>query len=188
MRAKTQRIADLLWSNGEVRERRLFDGWIVLDLSRSPGHRLLYLEGERWVAEASLVRSLVRPGEPAIDVGASIGYYALLLKQAGASPVVCVEPEPENLLELRRTIARNSFEDVEVVAAAAGAAPGVVHLRPGPNAAIADEGIAVEQVTVDWLTRSAGLLKIDVEGYERHVLEGAKTLLERTPNLFVELA
>jgi hypothetical protein len=46
---------------------------LPLELHRSVTHRLLYVEGERFVSESDLLRSLVRENDVAIDVGANIG-------------------------------------------------------------------------------------------------------------------
>lgn len=163
---------------------------MVVDVSRSNAQRELYLEGERFVAEAALVASLVAPGRPAIDVGANIGYYVLLLRQAGASRVMALEPDSDNVRDLRRLIAANNFSDVEVREVAVGAAGGRVRFQPGLNGAVMATGEhVVEMVTLDDVAPlDVGFIKIDVEGYEHEVLNGARRVIEELrPNLFVEM-
>src|SRR5215831_18680612 len=106
-----------------VLSRRLFGCELQVDVSRSNVQRLLYLEGERFIAERRLVRRLLAPGMRVADVGANIGYYLLLIESAvgPGGRVTCCEPDPDNLCELRRNVAANEFRNVEVVAAAAGA-------------------------------------------------------------------
>jgi FkbM family methyltransferase len=171
-----------------LRTRRLFGGEMSVDISRSSTHRLIYLEGERMVPEAALAASLVQQGKPAIDVGANIGYYLLLLKQAGASPVICVEPIAANLVDLRRVA--EGLGNVEIVEAAVAARPGRLRMVTGMNGLVrADGDCDVDAVTLNQIAPvGTGFVKIDVEGYERSVLEGAHEMLERDrPNLFVEI-
>lgn len=177
-----------------VLRRRLFGHELRVDVARANPQRLLYLEGERFVAERSLVRSLLKPGFRVADVGANIGYILLLFESAvgpGGS-VACFEPEPENVAELRRNVEANGFSNVEIFPVAVGAAPGTVSLRSGLNGAVAEDGsgdLTVSMVRLDdALPGPVDFVKIDVEGYEGHVLAGAQRLLaEHRPTLFVEI-
>ena len=185
-------IGERLWASAPsptLRHRRMFGGEIILDVSRSNAHRVLYLGGERFGPEAKLVRSLLKPGSPAIDVGANIGYYMLLLRQAGGRPVVCIEPEPDNLIELRRVIAANPG-DVELIEAAASDQPGQVSLIAGLNGRVGPDGeLCVRAVRLDDVAPpGVSFIKIDVEGYEYRVFQGARRVIDRwRPNLFIEL-
>lgn len=174
-------------------ERRLFGLQLSVDVARGNPQRLLYLEGERFVSEGAVVRRLLQPGMYAVDVGANIGYYLLLLESAigpGGS-VVCFEPEPDNVRELERNIGLNGLANVRVLAAAAGAEDGIVSLRVGINAAIVAGGgdLTVPLLRLDSaLTGPVDFLKIDVEGWEGHVLAGARRLLRQyRPALWVEI-
>lgn len=176
-------------------ERPLFGHRLQVDVARANPQRLLYLEGERFVAERGLVRSLLRPGMRIADVGANIGYYLLLFAN-GVGPggtIHCFEPEPDNLAELRRNVAANGLTNVQVHPVAVGSADGAVALRPGLNGAVAETGgpgtLEVPLRRLDSvLTGGVDLLKIDVEGYEGHVLAGARELLRsHRPALFVEV-
>ncbi len=190
---KTLPLGHRLWRHAAsptLRTRELFGHRIVLDVARSSAQQQLFLEGEWFVAESSLVQSLVVPNKGVIDVGANIGYYLLLFAQAGAEPIVGIEPDLDNLTEVRRTIAANTMPQVEIVEAAVGASPGIAHFNPGLNGSVSDQGERqVRMVTVDEITPGdVGLIKIDVEGFERHVLEGAaRTIETRRPRLFVEI-
>ena len=175
-----------------ILRRRLFGFEIAVDVARGNPQRLLILEGERFVAERRLVRSLLRPGMHAVDVGANIGYYLLLLAQAvGAGGTVsCFEPDPDNLAELERNARLNGLAGVRIHPAAVGAEDTTVELRGGINSAVAAGGeIRVPLVRLDSaVTRPVGFLKIDVEGYEGHVLAGARQILTRDrPNLLLEI-
>jgi FkbM family methyltransferase len=195
-RFNTLRIATHVFANtsGQVVSRRLYGRTLHLDVSRGNPQRLLYLEGERFIAEQEIVRGLIRPGLAAIDVGANIGYYALMLAHYLGSSVeiICIEPEPENLAELRRNIEVNRMANVTILAAGAAAEDGFAGLLTGINGRIVSENRGEARVKTlalnNFADRSIGFIKIDVEGYELDVLRGAMTLIERQrPNLFIEV-
>jgi len=165
-----------------------------VDVSRTNTHRLLYLEGERHVAERALLRRLLRPGMRVVDVGADIGYFLLLFEQSigPAGSIVCLEPEPDNARELERNIRANSLTNVEFLRLAAGDEDGLVSLSPGINGVVKPDGsgsLTVEIRRLDSLLRDrVDFLKIDVEGFEHHVLLGAERVLrDHQPTLIVEV-
>ena len=117
----------------------------------------------------------------------------MLANQIGpGSEVICIEPEPANLVELRRDIEANHLTNVTVLAAAAAAEDGSAELLRGINGQVVPLGhgeIRVRTLALDSLAdRAIGFIKIDVEGYELEVLRGARNLISRhQPNLFVEV-
>jgi len=174
--------------------QRLFGHKIDLDVSRSTAQQLLVLEGERAIEERHLLRRLLRPGMTAVDVGANIGYYLLLIEQVVGSrgKVICIEPSIENLPELRRNIASNRFSNVVLHEVALGDHQGEVGLRTGINSGIANQDGAAYSVPLRRLDalvdEPVHFLKIDVEGYEGQVLAGTEGLISRhKPVLFLEL-
>jgi len=196
-RFQTLGLADRLFSGIDgpcILARRLFGHRLLVDVARSNPQRLLFLEGERFLGERRLLRRLLRPGRHAVDVGANIGYYLLLIESlvGPTGSVSCFEPEPENLAELERNVRANGFANVRVTAAAVGAEEGRVALRLGMNGAVAAAGegdVTVPLVPLDSaLTGPVDFLKIDVEGYEGFVLTGARRIRrEHRPALFVEV-
>ncbi len=195
-RFSTLRLATYAFSKkpDQIVTRRFFGRTLHLNVSRGNPQRLLYLMGERFITEREILRGLIRPGLAAIDVGANIGYYALMLcHYLGTSgEIICVEPEPQNLVELRRNIQANHLTNVRILAAAAAAEDGSAGLLVGINGRMisADRGdLNVKTITLDSLAgQPIGFVKIDVEGYELDVLRGALTLIEqKRPNLFIEV-
>ena len=175
-----------------ILRRRLFGFELAVDVARGNPQRLLILEGERFVLERRLVRGLLRSGMHAVDVGANIGYYLLLLARAVGSggTVSCFEPDPENLVELERNARLNRLSGVRIYPAAVGAEDTTVELRGGINSTVGAGGeLHVSLVRLDSVvTRPVDFLKIDVEGYEGHVLAGARQVLAHDrPELFLEV-
>lgn len=171
----------------------LFGYDCYLDVSRSSFQQMLYLDGKRLIGERFLVASLLRPGMRIIDVGANIGYYLLMFERAvgPAGEVICIEPSPENLIELKTNIEKNAFRNVRLFQEALGAEEGTVAIKSGINGGIADSGQGAYRTRIcslDVLVKDhIDFLKIDVDGYEWHVLKGARGLIERDrPILFLE--
>ena len=196
----THRLAELCLTTdrikGRVLSRPFGTGRLFLEVERSTMHRLVYLEGERFVAERFLLRSLLSAGGTAVDVGANIGYMSLLLARwlGDSGRVYAFEPDPDNYRELARNQAGNPWAQIEIRHQAVGAEAGEASLVRGINSRIDEEaeGEAVARVPIvrldDAIQGEIRLLKIDVEGYEERVLEGASRHLAcpRT-SLFVEV-
>jgi FkbM family methyltransferase len=145
-----------------------------------------------------------------IDVGANIGYFTCLMsKFAGAAgKVLAVEPEPNNLKLLQQNISANNLKNVDVFPCAVGASDGTAMLglyKPSNRGrhsildTTAKSQVKVPVKTLDEIAGSSGsgagssvqywsLLKIDVEGYEAFVIDGAKETLSRVEALVMEFS
>lgn len=158
------------------------------------------------------LQRLIRPGDVVYDIGANAGYFTLLAARLVGTDgaVVAFEPSRVNIALLQRHLRLNGVGNVTVIDAAAADADGTIefvatdglatgHLTGAyvGSAPVAD-GIAsavtlVQAVKVDSLVaagrmRPPNVMKIDVEGAELSVLEGARqTLLSYRPRLIVEL-
>jgi len=130
----------------------------------------------------------LRRGDTLVDVGAHLGLYtvAAARRVGSAGRVVAFEPDPESFALLAAHVRLNGVADrVELVKAAVGDRNGRVPFRGGRQLescvlAIAPPGErTVPCVSLDDALgkRHVDVLKIDVEGYEVHVLRGARRLL-----------
>jgi FkbM family methyltransferase len=150
-----------------------------------------------------LVR-LARPGTTVFDVGANIGLMAIpVLRACDTCRVISFEPSPNSLPYLQATAAASRYADRWVVRGVAlAAAAGELDFTIGrpedalfegfnsssliPNARVIK--VMVSTLDEEWraLNRpKVSALKIDVEGAEGGVLDGASELLaaERPPML-----
>ena len=175
---------------------RSFCGFTLLvDVSRTNTHRLLYLDGERFVAERYLLRRLLQPGMRVADVGANIGYFLLLIESVvGAKgAIVCLEPEPDNAVELNRNIQHNGLKNVEVLPLWRwGDIDGIAFLQPGINGVVTLDNSGSLQVPLrrldSVLEPNVDFIKVDVEGFEYQVLRGGEeTFRRQQPTLLVEI-
>lgn len=141
-----------------------------------------------------LARHSVLPDGLFIDVGANLGTATVAaLCRHGFESGVAIEPDPRNVMLLRVNLIINALEDrVAVIEAAASDRPGTLLLAPhaagSGRSRIAGQGVPVEAIPLDALALdSPGMVWIDVEGYEPHVLAGARQLLAERPPIVLEL-
>lgn len=130
---------------------------------------------------------LLRPGDVFVDVGASIGTYTLLASGVADADVIAFEPVPETGKRLSDHVVLNRLEArVQIRRCAVGAGAGTVRMTTDLRAAnyIAtgdDDGMSVEvpitTLDVELATLHPTMLKIDVEGFEQEVLDGADAAL-----------
>ena len=161
--------------------------------------------GEYSPSEIKLLQSIVKPEWTCIDIGSNIGIVALALAKI-CKRVIAFEPQ----IMLNRLIAANAamqgLYNVEVIYAAVGNTNGKINV-PAFNystlnnyGAIGKDnwgnGLEVDLVTLDGIAETlkinnysngVNLIKIDVEGMEKEVLEGASVLIQESkPVLWVE--
>jgi FkbM family methyltransferase len=128
-------------------------------------------------------RRLLNNGDLFVDVGANAGVYSLWAADLG-SRVISVEPGDEARHALEHNASLNDYS-FTVVSAALFDHIGTMRITKnrGPESRLllsdADEGMEVEVTTLDEILgdRVANGVKLDVEGAERYVLEGAKKSL-----------
>lgn len=121
-------------------------------------------------------------GSLCLDAGANIGITALTLAvQRPDCHIIAFEPVPDNVACLRRNAEVNGIKNVEIVPAAVGNQHGSVKItNNGPWSSVWDSPNSVTVPVVpldDYADRNVAYLKIDTEGYEPHVLDGARRLL-----------
>jgi FkbM family methyltransferase len=154
------------------------------------------------------VLAFLRPGSVTIDVGANLGEWTLPLARAvgAAGRVLAIEPAPRSAAALDLTLAANALHQAEIIRCAVGDHDGSAEFAvPIVTSAGADTGTArigparaghealrvpvrsLDSLAAERRIDRLDLIKIDVEGYERQVLDGAAQLLDRCrPVLVVE--
>ena len=163
--------------------------------------------------EMSLLEHVAQylPGKVAYDVGANIGLVTLFLARCVGEKglVVAFEPTPPNADRLMENVRLNKLQNVRVYQKALGNAETVTTIVYNPDSigiATLREDLAqryrkqyalqefqVEVVPLDTLVERESLplpdfLKIDIEGYEHPMLQGAqRTIQKARPMIFVEL-
>ena len=160
----------------------------------------LSLYGEWCEAELELLKKYVKSGDVVLDVGANIGTHTLAFSKM-VSPgglVYAFEPQVLVFQNLCANVALNAVTNVYCKHKAIGKEKGkifvpVMDWREQQNFGALrlgeyDQGEQVELTTIDSIgLKKCELIKIDVEGMELEVLEGAKeTIRKFKPILFLE--
>ncbi len=160
------------------------------------------------LTEYRAFKNAVSPGAQALDVGANLGAYSLLISQwvGPSGHVHAFEPNPQVSAGLERHVSMNHLEDrVTIVRKAVSdremncfftfgdsIGSGRLEDRAAPHSR--EDRVLVESISLDGFCRQRGILpqfvKIDVEGAEFEVLRGARDLMRslgRSLRCFVEL-
>lgn len=124
----------------------------------------------------------VRPGDTFVDVGANVGLYAVAgARRVRPGRVIAFEPDATNAELLRRTVTLNQVGDVvEVRQIALGRERGELPFRSAQQQSRfdADGSETVPMSTLDdEIGGCVDVLKIDVEGFEGEVIDGAANIL-----------
>jgi FkbM family methyltransferase len=162
--------------------------------------RSLDLYGEYCESEIELFRQVVKPDTVVVEVGANIGAHTVFLARQVMPSGVVVAFEPQRVVfqTLCANLAINSIRNVfafqQAVGTTAGSivVPSLDYTRENNFGGLAlgsyKSGERVPLARLDDLTLPAcHFLKIDVEGMEQEVLEGAVNLIDRfKPVMYVE--
>lgn len=159
----------------------------------------LWNRGALEVDETTLVLDLLEQFDVFVDVGANIGFYTCLALRHGKK-AIAFEPLPQNVRVLCGNLRDNGWQ-AEVWPIGLANEPGIAFLFGGDTGASLIEGWA--GVSPEWrqpvplntldnllahrLINERLLIKIDVEGAEFGVLQGARRILERGALWLVEI-
>ncbi|MGI0483406.1 FkbM family methyltransferase [Geminocystis sp. CENA526] len=167
---------------------------------------VLLAQGDWFEAEMELWRTQIRLGMTVIDVGANVGVYTFSAAQrvGETGKVISIGPFKNCVSCLQETSRINKLPWVKIYEAAAsdycGSAKLSLHNASELNEVISDNSpssdsaqtVTIECLTLDSLMETENLtrvdwLKIDAEGHEIKVLQGAETLLTQfKPNIIYE--
>jgi len=129
-------------------------------------------------------------GANVIDVGANLGEWSVpLAKAVGATGrVICCEPNPYIASALAATLHINNLSQAQVFQIAISAADGegrlAIDAEDSGLSRLAETGVPVPLRSLDSIVANIGLkrldlLKVDVEGHEASVFEGAVTTINK---------
>lgn len=167
----------------------------------------LYLFGSYELPTIRHIRSFLTPGAVCIDVGAQMGYLSLAMAtSAGRTTLVhAFEPEDINAARFRENMALNNIQNVQLHREAVSNIEGTLHLFLSKTAnagthstlynerTVTEESIQIPATTLDAFARATNLprldlIKVDVEGAEFEVIQGADSVLRTyRPRVILEL-
>ena len=196
---------DNVLANGNIRTKLCKHGYFTYFLNDFIGQSL-HLYGEWCDDELHVMKQLVPQGSVVVDIGANIGVFTVpLARHIGPhGRLYAFEPQRIIFQLMCSNVAANGIHNVMAVQGAASnqagkrlfLAPlsytghfesnfGAVSLTTSPGS---HESEPISASTIDSLDLpSAGLIKVDVEGMELDVLQGARdTMHSKRPMLYVE--
>jgi FkbM family methyltransferase len=168
----------------------------VIEAYNRPGYggRGVYIFGESLECELFCLQHFLGPGQVFVDVGANVGVFTVkAAKEVGNDGlVIAIEPFLQTAVQLANNVRANGFTNVRVRNLSIGSdtqetrlhlnwdKPNSFSLIPRGNA----ESVSVLSVSLNDLCRWENLkrldyLKIDAEGAEPLVLQGAQETINR---------
>jgi FkbM family methyltransferase len=164
----------------------------------------------RGIYEQSLTEFMARhvklaAGDVALDIGANIGWYSVVLDALAPAGVdiFAFEPDPLNFRLLTENVAANTSR-VQPIQTALSSGEGrmSLHLYPAKNLGRhsllpinAGHSVEVDVTSVDAFLNTRAIaparvrfVKMDVEGYEYQVLQGMKSVLAQCPLILAEFS
>lgn len=186
---------------------RFYQSRLTPRVARVQGHKmyldsrdslLLALSGVHEPTETRLVRDTVKPGDIVLDIGANIGYYTLILAELVGEHgrVFAFEPDPSNFALLKRNVEENGYSNVVLEQKAVSHKTGTIRLHLSPNhmadhrtydsgdgrAWVDLQSVRLDDYFNDYEGR-IDFIKMDVQGAEAGIIEGAHTLLLRNKDV-----
>jgi len=171
-------------------ERRIHDYRMLLDLEDKGISRSLILFGTREVDHKIILEKVLKPGMTVLDIGANLGYYAIMeMRLIGPhGRLVAIEPSPANVELLKKNLALNGYGDVKVISGAVSDTAGTrefflahqtnlntFHATGTGLTHLSGKTVDVRTYTVPELAKKHGrpdLIRMDVEGHEIEVFNG----------------
>jgi FkbM family methyltransferase len=188
----------LLWRLHWVTTKRPyvipFKSNLKISIPKTGSGSLIYYQGYSERETADFMMRFLRPGMTLIDIGAHIGEYTLLAAHAvgESGQVHGFEPQPGIFPILRDNVQMNRLRNVTLNCKAVSnsigevefevfSEPSISSIRKQVASASAEQLVKVATISLDvyWSQQDAkiDLIKVDVEGAEKLVFEGAEGLM-----------
>jgi len=156
--------------------------------------------------EIIFMQKFLKPGDTFLDIGSNIGLFSLLASGivGPTGKIIAFEPSPLTYSRLMENITLNDFKNITARNIGLSDKTGTLEMQQSDNGydawntfAPADSGkfhksISVPVATLDdelaHVTKeNIALIKLDVEGWEKYVLEGGLQFLrDHSPTLIIE--
>ncbi len=163
--------------------------------------RLIYLWKWRWLghrgAEATFLKTHLKPGMHVVDAGANLGAYSHFFAQCvgPTGRVTAFEPDPLLFSALAGNARANGRPQIQPHCIALGESSGHAQLTSGgfnsgdnrlaPCESIGEPGFEIPVTTLDDFLggTKVDFIKMDIQGWELHALRGMTRTLAANPHL-----
>lgn len=168
------------------------------------GATLFYVVREYYEPELTFLDRFLRPGETFVDAGANCGVYTMFAASIAGEQglVLAFEPGREIYAALERSVSKSGHRQIRLFQAGLSNVSGTARLYSHPHGAssfsLGNEGgagssCAIEVKKLDDVLEAEGVktvdcVKMDVEGAEELILQGATKLFARCkPRVIFEI-
>ena len=185
--------------------RKIEGSWMSLDIEDTGISRDLLIRGHRERMETQMMKQILQPGMQVIDIGANIGYYALLESRmvTEQGSVFALEPESRNYELLCRNVELNPVKNIRTYNVGISDHSGIEKLFLSKDRNLhnllmpirSDDSGSVTEIEVMSLdefiekekiaTGDIDLIRMDIEGYEAKVLSGMENILRSAVKLYL---
>lgn len=175
----------------DEKRNRVLPGGALMECDLAYDYDCMVFLGQEEEADLRTLAALLGPGDLFVDCGANIGLWTLVASSrvGHSGAVVSFEPNPSTFARLERNIGvLNRFgQRARALPSAVGSEAGNAYFAPDAIHNISRMGsgdgaglIRVPVTTIDHELEGKQIagIKIDVEGYELRVLDGARHTIE----------
>ena len=179
--------------------KKIYKNKMILDL-RTPGiSKTLFLYGKRELLETQVIINEIRDGMNVLDIGANIGYYAILeasLLESGK--VYAFEPDPRNIEVLKKNIKLNKFSNrIKLYPYAVAEKNGTRKFYLSPTTNLSgflkrdkkSNFALIKCIRLDSFDQinKIDFIRMDIEGYESMAIDGMMNFLKTTKRLKLQI-
>lgn len=140
--------------------------------------------------EMMFMMHFLRPEDTFVDIGANIGVYSVLASGVAGAKSLAFEPIPSTFFRLKRNINYNNLQDKtelynlgvgdkEETLVFSNSLDAINHVITDGNYSGSVTNIPVNSLDNLMADQTPNLMKIDVEGFEANVINGATETLKR---------
>jgi FkbM family methyltransferase len=167
-------------------------------LTKSPVAMVMFGYKDEERQEEIFGKQVIQKNDIVIDIGANIGTFSLAVASlvGETGKVFAFEAHSKTFSYFLKNIKANSYKNITAYNLALGEKEGELHFSSDSNDdvnhVIKSGGLKVPVTTLDRIPeivkeKRIQVIKLDVEGYEIFVLEGAKETLTKTKYVYFEV-
>lgn len=179
--------------NGNYPIIKINDYYMHINLEDKGISKQLGIHKKRECFSTEFMKNIIREDWTIIDIGANIGYYALLEAQlANLGQVYAIEPVSKSLELTRKNVSLNNFQNISLFNIAIGDMECNANMyicdkcnlssflkNPGANIICEIESpmTTLDKFFENHVRESPDFIRMDVEGYEFQIIKGAQKIL-----------